>query len=89
MPENEAANIFFDSATRQVLWSVGSISAGEFASMSFQVVITPYAAQKGLPANLISQAVVVAGGRNGPTQATAAQITTALPDDASSGGSVQ
>jgi uncharacterized repeat protein (TIGR01451 family) len=93
MPNDEATNFSFDSASRQIVWSAGDISAGTGVSgdpdtISFQISIIPTNNQKGLSAQLISQAQV--SGENQFTNTTALSsdsgINTSLPDDFSNSG---
>lgn len=95
-PSEEASNFSFDSASREIVWSVGDISAGAGVSgnpisISFQVSLVPSGSQRGSTAPLIGG--VQATGENQFTDtiitAQDSGINTSLPDDfANSGGGI-
>ena len=96
LPSDEASNFSFDSASREIVWSVGDVPAGtgvtgDPLTLSFQISLTPTASQKGSAASLIGSAT--ASGENQFTNtiisANAPGIDTSLPDDfGSSGGGI-
>jgi len=93
MPENESSNFSFDSASREIVWSAGDILAGtgvngDPVTLSFQISLTPEAAQKGSAAQLIGQVQVSGENQFTNTIITAQDsgITTSLPDDFSNSG---
>ena len=96
MPNDESSNFSFDSASREIVWSVGDVGAGtgvsgDPISLSFQISSTPDANQKGSMAQLIGQAQISGENQftNTTSTATDPAITTALPDDfAHSGGGI-
>lgn len=76
-PSDESANFSFDSASRQIVWSVGDVLAGtgvkgDPVSLSFQVSLTPKSSQKGAAASLIGPATVT--GENQFTNTTISSI---------------
>lgn len=90
VPEEAAAQ--FSINNRELVWVVGDMTAGDIASVAFQITITPGDWQKGALAELIGQAVVSAQDASGATiQNTASAVNTSLPDDKdnSGGGIVQ
>jgi len=96
MPQDESSNFSFDSASREIVWSVGDIQAGtgvtgDPVTLSFQISLTPDKSQKGLTAPLINQ-VQVSGENQFTNTAISSQdsgVDTSLPDDfASSGGGI-
>ncbi|MCX6723866.1 MAG: hypothetical protein NT155_01670 [Candidatus Staskawiczbacteria bacterium] len=96
MPQDELSNFSFDSASREIVWSVGDVQAGtgvtgDPISLSFQVSLTPTNSQKGSQAPLIGQAQISGENQFTNTTITAQDsgITTSLPDDfANSGGGI-
>lgn len=96
MPEDQSSSFSFDSASRQIVWSVGDVLAntginGDPISLSFQISLTPDASQKGSTAQLIGQAQISGENQftNTTTTAQDSAVTTALPDDfAHSGGGI-
>lgn len=96
MPPNESSNFSFDSASREIVWSVGDILAGTGVkgdpyTLSFQVSLIPSASQKGSAAPLIGQAQIFGENQFTNTTITARDsgVTTSLPDDfANSGGGI-
>ena len=96
MPQDEASNFSFDSASREIVWSVGDIQAGtgvtgDPVTLSFQVSLTPNISQKGSVAPIIGQ-VQVSGENQFTNTAITSQdsgVDTMLPDDlTNSGGGV-
>ena len=94
----EASDFSFDSASREIVWSVGDIKAGmgvtgDPVELSFQVSFTPNVSQKGSTAQLIGPAQI--SGENQFTNTTVTSedsaVNTNLPDDFanSAGGIVQ
>ena len=92
-PESQAANFAFDSASRQIVWSAGSLDSDQTTSITFQVAFIPTESQRGAVAKLISQATLSAEDEftGVSTQTFAPLVDTSLPDDAqnSGGGAVQ
>lgn len=87
-PENQAYNFSFDSASREIVWSAGSLSAGGQTSLSFQIALTSSDSQRGSLADLIGQATIFAEDQfTGITsQSTASAVKTNLPDDQQNSG---
>ena len=96
LPQNESSNFSFDSASREIVWSVGDILAGtgvtgDPVSLSFQVSLTPSSSQKGSVAQLIGQVQISGENQFTNTTITAQDsgIDSSLPDDfANSGGGI-
>lgn len=93
LPENEASNFSFDSASREIVWSVGDVLAGtgvngDPISMSFQVSLNPTPAQKGSKASLIGPSQISGENQFTNTIITAqdSDVDTGLPDDFSNSG---
>jgi hypothetical protein len=92
----EGAPLTFDSASREVVWSLGELSSRNEAEKSspllaFQIAFTPDSSQIGQTPQIIGRAVI--SGQDNFTgkslQSEAPDLTTALPDDSSFGGSVK
>ena len=92
----EEAPLTFDSASREVVWSLGDVEAGTGVTKSsplvaFQIAFTPDSGERGDLPPIIGQAVI--SGQDTWTeknlQFDASALTTALPDDSAFGGSVQ
>lgn len=96
MPADESSNFSYDSASREIVWSVGDILAGtgvsgDPVSLSFQVSLTPSPSQKGSVAQLIGPVQISGENQFTNTTITAQDfaIDTSLPDDfANSGGGI-
>ena len=63
MPTNESSNFSFDSASREIVWSVGDVLTGtgvngDPITLSFQVSVTPNSSQKGSTISLIGQSTI-------------------------------
>jgi hypothetical protein len=96
LPQNELSNFSFDSASREIVWSIGDIQAGtgvtgDPVSLSFQISLTPDSSQKGAAAPLIGKVQI--SGENQFTNTTIISqdsgVDTSLPDDfADSGGGI-
>lgn len=93
-PESELSRFTLDSASRQLIWSIGDVKAGQIIEpMSFQVSITPQNSEQGSVIDLIGQAII--SGEDQFTSLvvsnTASGINTNLPDDSiySNKGTVQ
>jgi hypothetical protein len=96
LPQDQSSNFSFDSASREIVWSVGDIQAGtgvtgDPVSLSFQISFTPDSSQKGATAPIIGRAQI--SGENQFTNTTITSqdvgINTSLPDDfANSGGGI-
>jgi uncharacterized repeat protein (TIGR01451 family) len=93
LPQNELSNFSFDSASREIVWSVGDIQAGtgvtgDPVTLSFQVSLTPDSSQKGSAAPLMGQVQI--SGENQFTNTTVTSqdsgVDTSLPDDFSNSG---
>ncbi|MCX6720801.1 MAG: hypothetical protein NTW11_03275 [Candidatus Staskawiczbacteria bacterium] len=98
MPQDELSNFSFDSASREIVWSVGDITAGtgvtgDPVALSFQVSLTPDNSQKGSAAQLMGQVQISGENQFTNTIITSqdSAINTTLPDDFtnSAGGIVQ
>lgn len=83
-PESELSRFTLDSASRELIWSIGDIKAGQtIEPMSFQVSITPSSFQQGSTIDLIGQAVISGEDQftNAVISSSAFKINTNLPDD--------
>jgi hypothetical protein len=88
MPQNELSKFSFDSASKEIVWSVGDILAGtgvagDPVSLSFQVLLKPLLSQKGKVAPIIGAAQISGENQFTNTTITAQDsgIDTSLPDD--------
>jgi uncharacterized repeat protein (TIGR01451 family) len=93
LPQDELSNFSFDSASREIVWSAGDISAGtgvtgDPMALSFQVSFTPNSSQRGSVQSLMGPVQI-----SGENQFTNTAITnqdagvdTGLPDDFSNSG---
>jgi len=96
LPQNELSNFSFDSASREIVWSVGDIQAGtgvtgDPVALYFQISLTPDNSQKGSMASLIGQVQISGENQFTNTVITAQDsgVNSSLPDDfASSGGGI-
>lgn len=91
VPEDQASQFSFDSASREVIWLAGNLSSESETGLSFQVSLTPSASQKGVKASLVGQAIITAEDQFTGTisQSSALGVNTGLPDDqGNSGGGV-
>lgn len=97
-PSGESSNFLFDSVSREIVWSVGDVLAGEGArgggrTISFQISLLPSGSQRGSTASLIGQVQISGENQFTDTIITAKDsgINTSLPDDFanSGGGTVQ
>lgn len=94
MPTTESSNFSYDSASREIVWSVGDVLAGtgvrgDPVYLSFQVSLTPTVDQKGSTAQLIGEVNVTGENQFTNTRISAidAGVDSSLPDDfANSGG---
>jgi len=95
-PQNELSNFSFDSASREIVWSVGDILAGtgvngDPVALYFQVSLVPTASQKGKSTGIIGP-VQISGENQFTNTAISSQdsgVSTTLPDDfANSGGGI-
>lgn len=92
LPQDELSNFSFDSASREIVWSVGDIQAGtgvtgDPVTLSFQISLIPDISQKGSVAPLIGQ-VQISGENQFTNTAITSQdsgINTSLPDDFANG----
>jgi uncharacterized repeat protein (TIGR01451 family) len=83
-PENELARFTLDSLSRELIWSIGDIKAGQvIAPMSFQISLTPQSYQQFKVIDLIGQATIYGEDQftNAVIQNTAPAINTNLADD--------
>lgn len=87
-PEEQYSRFAFDSESREIVWEIGDLIAGQGVSeagpnVAFQIALTPTAAQQGQTAILINEAKVL--GEDQWTEATLERIdeaiNTTLPDD--------
>ncbi len=93
-PESELARFTFDRLSRELIWSIGDLKAGESTNiMTFQISLTPQAYQQLKVIDLIGQATVYGEDQftNALIQNTAPAINTNLPDDSpnSNKGTIQ
>ncbi len=96
LPQNQISKFSLDSATREIVWSMGDMPAGTGIanappSISFQVSLLPSAAMQGKVAELIGQATILGEDQaTGKTiSSSAPAVDTSLPDDPqNSGGGV-
>lgn len=93
VPESQAPNFSFDSASREIVWLAGDISAAAGIASSppslyFQISLTPSIFQKGRTAEIIGQAIVSGEDQFMGTsiQGFAPAVDTNLPDDANNSG---
>jgi hypothetical protein len=87
-PEEAEENITFDSASREVVWSVGNSSPfyrGEKRSVSFQVSLRPSSSQAGEAADIIGRARISGEDQwtDKGVEDSDSKIDTTLPDDPS------
>lgn len=87
-PEEEKSKLTFDSASREVLWSLGDLEPGVGDTvpskiLSFQISVVPSAGQRGLVLTLINQGVVEAEDDWTETtlSLTFPAVDSTLPDD--------
>jgi hypothetical protein len=86
------AKFSFDSASKEILWDLGDISAGSGVSsiaptVAFQVAFTPTSHQKGQTPNIIGEARITADDTwtESIIEKTSPEVNTTLPDDPSMG----
>ena len=82
--EPKEAKLSFDPSSREIIWDIGDLQAGEEGKkIDFQVKLTPTSAQKGKVAELIPQAMIIA--EDTWTESTIEKrdsaVDTSLPDD--------
>lgn len=81
----EDMRISFDSDSREIIWDVGDISAGQGAEAYFQIVFDPISNQRGDSVELVSEATFSA--RDTWTESTISSsyrgVDSTLPDDPS------
>lgn len=87
-PEGEAGKFAFDSQSRELVWEVGEMSAGQGVqnsppNISFQIVFTPTVSQIGMTAELIGQASIAGEDKWTKDSIIAfdSAVATDLPDD--------
>lgn len=92
-PDSETAKFSLDSASREIIWSVGDLAAGTgvtgpLPSLSFQVSLIPSPFQRGRTAGLIDQVSISGEDQFTGTIITAKSpaVDTNLPDDPSNSG---
>jgi hypothetical protein len=87
-PEEQSSRFAFDSESREIVWDVGDLVAGQGVvepgpNVSFQIALKPISSQRGRVATLINEARIF--GEDQWTEATLERtdgaINTALPDD--------
>ena len=81
LPTTESSNFTFDSASREVVWSVGDVASGMGVSgdplgIYFQVFLAPLSSQKGSAAQLVGQATI--SGENQFTDSVATSSDAAV-----------
>jgi hypothetical protein len=86
------AKFSFDSASKEILWDLGDISAGSGVSsiaptVAFQVAFTPNSSQRGQTPNIIGEAKITADDTwtESLIEKTSPAVNTTLPDDPSMG----
>ncbi len=91
-PEEQKNNFTFDSQSREIVWNIGDLSAGQgilnqAPSISFQISFWPDSSQIGQTPVLINEARISGQDQwTGETlQTTSPSINTSLPDDSSVG----
>ena len=94
-PTAEASKFAFDSQSREIVWSVGSLRRGSGVTepgftLAFQVALTPQSSQRNIPAEIIGQAVLTGEDTwTGTTiQNTSPAVNTNLPNDSTITGSM-
>ncbi|OGZ80196.1 MAG: hypothetical protein A2256_00155 [Candidatus Staskawiczbacteria bacterium RIFOXYA2_FULL_32_7] len=83
-PETELARFTLDSLSRELIWSIGDVKAGQtIAPMSFQISLTPQIYQQFKAIDLLGQATIYGEDQftNALIQNTAPAINTNLADD--------
>jgi hypothetical protein len=83
-PESELARFTMDSLSRELIWSIGDVKAGQtIAPMSFQISLTPQSFQQFKVIDLLGQATIYGEDQftNALIQNTAPAINTNLADD--------
>jgi len=93
-PESELTKFTFDRLSRELIWSVGDLKAGENSiPLYFQISLTPQNYQQGKIIDLIGQATVYGEDQftNSTIQNTSSSVNTNLPDDStnSNKGTIQ
>jgi len=87
-PEEATEKFFFDSQSREIVWSVGDLKVGQGVlnpapNISFQIEFLPEESQRGSTPDLISQAKIT--GEDSWTgeslEAVSPPLNTTLPDD--------
>jgi len=77
------AKFLFDSESREILWEVGDLEAGQGQTLAFQIALAPTSDQKGQTPEIIGEAKIT--GEDTWTEATLEKtsllINTTLPDD--------
>jgi len=77
------AKFSFDPVSREIVWDIGDLIAGEQKEIQFQIAFTPSSDQRGQAPNIISQNKMT--GEDSWTgkilEATASAVNTTLPDD--------
>lgn len=81
----EGKNIFFDSDSREVIWDIGDISAGQELEAYFQIIFDPMSNQRGDSVELVSSATF--SGMDTWTESMISSsyegVDSTLPDDPS------
>jgi len=87
-PEEEKESFSFDSKSREIVWNIGEMEAGEnVPNISFQVELTPDSSQKGKIVQIIGSSTIRGEDKwtNQIIEAEAPFVDTSLPDDKSIG----
>ena len=91
-PEEQKNNFTFDSQSKEIVWNIGDLSAGQgilnqAPNISFQISFWPDSSQMGQTPVLINEARISGQDQwTGETlQTTSPSINTGLPDDSSVG----
>lgn len=86
------ARFSFDSASKEIVWDIGDLTAGSGVStvaptVAFQVAFTPNPSQRGQTPDIISEARITADDTwtESTIEKTAPAVNTTLPDDPSMG----
>jgi len=87
-PEEQADKITFDSQSREIIWNIGELTAGQGILTSsfdiyFQIAFLPGESLRGQTPELISAATITSqdGWTGEIIEATSSSIDTSLPDD--------
>jgi len=92
-PESQAGSFSMDGSSREVVWSIGNVSAGAGVSgvgptLAFQVSVNPVSSQRGSTVSLIGKATVTGEDQftDAIAQSSSSSLNTNLPDDGENSG---